>query len=60
MGHSRGYAFVNMANVSDAQRARDSLNDTVVHDRARIRARHYAPMDIVDRHRDALDTLTIT
>ncbi|KAJ2023540.1 Transformer-2 protein alpha [Coemansia sp. S610] len=33
MGHSRGYAFVNMANVSDAQRARDSLNDTVVHDR---------------------------
>ncbi|KAJ2104210.1 transformer 2 beta [Coemansia sp. S142-1] len=28
-----GYAFINMANISDAQKARDALNDTVLHDR---------------------------
>ncbi|KAJ2885388.1 transformer 2 beta [Coemansia aciculifera] len=33
MGHSRGYAFINMANMSDAQKAREALNDTVLHDR---------------------------
>ncbi|KAJ2834717.1 transformer 2 beta, partial [Coemansia sp. 'formosensis'] len=33
MGHSRGYAFINMANVADAQKAREALNDTMVHDR---------------------------
>ncbi|KAJ2745768.1 Transformer-2 protein alpha [Coemansia sp. BCRC 34301] len=33
VGHSRGYGFINMANAGDAQRARDSLNDTYLHDR---------------------------
>ncbi|KAJ1902941.1 transformer 2 beta [Coemansia sp. IMI 209127] len=32
-GRSRGYAFVNMRNVDDAQRARNDLTGTMIHDR---------------------------
>ncbi|KAI8322711.1 RNA-binding domain-containing protein [Martensiomyces pterosporus] len=32
-GRSRGFAFVNMADVADAQRARDAITGTFLHDR---------------------------
>ncbi|KAJ2372007.1 transformer 2 beta [Coemansia sp. RSA 2607] len=32
-GRSRGYAFINMVNVADAQAARDATTGTILHDR---------------------------